>query len=70
MFLNILVENKELFNLLPKGDIDKNKLKIELAKECLKKYLSKLKPLDEVNYPNEQDFIKEVYKIVKKCFNY
>ena len=32
LFLNILVENKELFNLLPKGDIAKNKLKIDLAK--------------------------------------
>ena len=68
LFLNILVENKELFNLLPKGDIAKNKLKIDLAKECLKKYLSKLDPLDEVNYPSEQDFTKEAYKIVKNCF--
>ena len=65
LFLNILVENKELITIFPKDNTDK----IKSTKECLKEYLSKLDPLDEVNYPSEQDFTKEVYKIVKNCFN-
>ncbi len=64
LFITILTENKELIAIFPKDNIDK----IKLTKEYLKKYLSSLDPLDEINYPSEQDFTKEVYKIVKNCF--
>ena len=63
LFGDVLIDNKDLLNLLPKGDIAKNDKRFELAIQELKKYLDERDPND-----TEEQFANDVYRIVKTAF--